>query len=200
MTVPNRHYRSSHRARLKPSANLSKIDRRAIEERLALELLVNTGQRGEDVNPMVRTHYRSGRISVVQEKTGARVEIPASADLRAVLDPWLDRHSQNLLLLPGKRGKGRGIDAFRHWMASAAAAAGLSDVTTHGLRYTAARRLAELGLDWQTIADITGHQTMEMARKYSEKRRRSTLAIAKLDAATKHQRRRKDERGGTDRS
>jgi integrase len=170
------------------------------EERLALELLVNTGQRGVDVNAMVRTHYRAGLISVVQKKTGARVEIRAAADLRAILDPWLENHPDTLLLLPGKRGKGRGIDAFRHWFSAASAAAGLDGVTTHGLRYAAATRLAELGLDWQSIADITGHQTMEMARKYSEKRRRATLAIAKLDAATKFRRKRTTERDGNDRS
>jgi len=170
------------------------------EERLGLELLVNTGQRGGDVNAMVRTHYRAGLISVVQEKTGARVEIPVAAALRAVLDPWLVQHPDDLLLLPGKRGKGRGIDAFRHWMAEASIAAGLVGVTIHGLRYTAATRLAELGLDWQSIADITGHETMEMARKYSEKRRRTTLAIAKLDAATGSAQKGIQERDGNDRS
>jgi len=170
------------------------------EERLAFELLLNTGQRGIDVNLMVRNHYRSGRISVVQEKTGARVEIPVSVALRTVLDPWLAEHPNDLLLLPGKRGKGRGVDAFRHWMSEAAVAAGLNDVTTHGLRYTAATRLQELGLDWQTIADITGHETMEMARKYSEKRRRTTLAIAKLDAATGSAQKGIQERDGNERS
>jgi integrase len=169
------------------------------EERLALELLVNTGQRGGDVNAMVRTHYRSGFISVVQEKTGARLEIPVAADLKAVLDPWLAQHPDNLLLLPGKLGKGRGIDAFRHWLSEAVRAAGIVGVTIHGLRYTAATRLAELGLDWHWIADITGHETMAMTRKYSEKRRRTTLSIATLDAATARQHTRKTERDGNDR-
>jgi integrase len=170
------------------------------EERLALELLVNTGQRGGDVNAMVRTHYRAGFISVVQEKTGARLEIPVTIDLRNVLDPWLAEHPNNLLLLPGKLGKGRGIDALRHWLSQAAIDAGVDGVTIHGLRYTAATRLAELGLDWQSIADITGHQTMAMALKYSEKRRRSTLSIARLDAATARQNSRRTERDGNDRS
>jgi hypothetical protein len=31
--------------------------------------------------------------------------------------------------------------------------------------------LAELGLDWQSITDITGHETTAVAREYIEKRR-----------------------------
>jgi len=41
---------------------------------------------------------------------------------------------------------------------------------------------------------------MEMARKYSEKRRRTTLAIAKLDAATGSAQKGIQERDGNERS
>ena len=37
-----------------------------------------------------------------------------------------------------------------------------------------------------TIAAITGHRTAEMVRKYTDKHRRATLAISKLDAARGH--------------
>jgi integrase len=57
------------------------------------------------------------------------------------------------------------------------------DCTLHGLRYTFATRGLELGLDWQRIESIVGHRTAQMAHKYTEKRRRSRLAIATLDAA-----------------
>jgi hypothetical protein len=43
--------------------------------------------------------------------------------------------------------------------------------------------LYELGCEWPTIAAITGHETAEMARKYSEKKRRAKTAIARLDDA-----------------
>jgi integrase len=35
----------------------------------------------------------------------------------------------------------------------------------HGLRYTFATRAIELGLDWQSIESIVGHDTAEMAQK-----------------------------------
>ncbi|MBF0251143.1 MAG: tyrosine-type recombinase/integrase [Alphaproteobacteria bacterium] len=63
-------------------------------------------------------------------------------------------------------------------------AAGLTDeCTTHGLRYTAATILRELGCEWPMIASITGHETAEMARKYSEKKRFASMAVARLDEA-----------------
>jgi integrase len=55
------------------------------------------------------------------------------------------------------------------------------DCHSHGLRYTAAVRLSELGCDWETISSITGHETVSMVRKYLAKRRGARLAIKRLD-------------------
>lgn len=160
-------------------------------ERVAFELLLNTGQRGGDVIAMVRTHYRDGVLSVVQQKirrrvgtARARVEVPASDDLKAVLEPWLETHTHlSILVRNGAPLKG---DHFRHIMREAYTASGLlADFTTHGLRYAAATRLFELGVDWGTIGEIVGHQTMQMVGKYTEKRRRARLAVDKLNRATR---------------
>lgn len=63
-------------------------------------------------------------------------------------------------------------------------AAGLPETCTlHGLRYTTATILRELGVDPLDIAEILGHRTEAMTRKHSEKRRRAARAIVKLDAA-----------------
>jgi integrase len=158
------------------------------DQRRAFELLLNTAQRGSDVAPMVRTHYRNGVISVAsQEKTGARVDVPASADLRFVLDPWLEKNPSAMLLLPGERGKGWSVDALRHVMGEAYEKAGLVGVTTHGLRFCGATRLHEIGCDWEAIGAITGHETAEMVRHYVRKKRLATIAIKKLDRATKRE-------------
>ena len=65
------------------------------------------------------------------------MEIPAAADLRAILD----------------LGYGTTRIPSCCCLASAGRAAALS---------------VAAGLDWQSIADVTGHQTMEMVRIYSE--------------------------------
>jgi integrase len=154
-------------------------------ERVLFEAFINTGQRGSDIAPMIRQQYFRGEISVAQEKTGERVWIPASRDLRAALDPWLDGHS-HVVLFPTPTGRPLKIHHMRHLMRDAIREASLpDDCTLHGCRYTFATRALELGLDWQTVESIVGHRTAEMAFKYTEKRRRARLAIATLDAGTK---------------
>jgi integrase len=154
-------------------------------ERVLFEVFDSTGQRGGDVAPMVRQQYYRGEIAVAQEKTGERVWIPASRDLRAVLDPWLAEH-KHVVLFPTPTGRPLKVDYMRHVMRAAIRAAALHDeCTLHGLRYTFATRAIELGLDWQTIESIVGHKTAEMAFKYTQKRRRARLTIVTLDAARK---------------
>ena len=152
-------------------------------ERVLFEIFDGTGQRGSDVAPMVRQQYYKGEIAVAQEKTGERVWIPASRDLRAVLDRWLSGHT-HVVMFPTPTGRSLKVDHMRHVMRAAIRAAALpDDCTLHGLRYTFATRAIELGLDWQTIESIVGHKTAEMAVKYTEKRRRARLAIVTIDAA-----------------
>jgi integrase len=152
-------------------------------ERVAFELALNTAQRGGDVVGMTRKHYFGGIVHVTQNKGGSRVAIPASADLRAVLDPWLAKH-KHIVILATARGRPFKVDHFRHVMRDAYTAAGLpADCTTHGLRYTAATVLHEIGCDWEIISSITGHETVEMVRHYIRKKRAAKLAIASLDEA-----------------
>src|SRR5260370_39504854 len=94
-------------------------------ERVLFEAFLNTGQRGGDVAPMIRQQYFRGEIAVAQEKTKERVWIPASSDLRAVPDPWLDRHDHVALFPTHTRPPPR-VDYMRHLMRDAMRAAGLA--------------------------------------------------------------------------
>lgn len=158
-------------------------------ERAAFELALNTAQRGGDVLAMTWGHV-DGEVRVHQQKTGARVGMPVSRDLGAALDAWRkalpsENRERGQAILGGMR-----IDRFRHRMALAYREAGLTDVTTHGLRYAGATRVYELvrGLPdidpWEFVADITGHATMQMAKKYAGQRRRARLVVERLDAST----------------
>lgn len=55
-------------------------------ERLVFELALNTGQRRGDLVDMGWQHVTGDAIHVRQNKTGARVAIPITPELRAVLD------------------------------------------------------------------------------------------------------------------
>ena len=48
----------------------------------------------------------------------------------------------------------------------------------------AATRLRELGLSWDVIASITGHDTAEMVAYYTEQKRKAQIAIGTLNVAT----------------
>lgn len=152
-------------------------------ERTAFELYLNTGQRGGDIVEMTRQRYQSGAITVTQNKTKERVWIPVAEQLADALTPWLDAH-QHIVMLASARGRPLHISTLQHTMRSAIRDAGLpDDCTLHGLRYTAAAILHELGLDWEIIGSITGHQTAQMVRKYIAKKRNAQIAIARLNAA-----------------
>ena len=105
------------------------------------------------------------------------------------------------MILTGEKGKAFGEGTFSHLINDAckevkvqnaageevpALVVGMANggVTAHGLRFTAATRLRELGLSWDVIAAITGHDTAEIVEFYSERKRKSELAVATLNAAT----------------
>ena len=153
-------------------------------QRVAFEIMLNTGQRRGDVVRMARNQYRKGWVSLTQEKTGRKLEIPASQDLVAVLEPWLTAHEHLVILTNQNKLKGKAL-TDRHFstiMREAYTDAGLpTDCTSHGLRYTAATVLHELGCDWETISAVTGHETRQMVQKYSQQKIRASAAISRLE-------------------
>ncbi|MEK9967775.1 MAG: tyrosine-type recombinase/integrase, partial [Ferrovibrio sp.] len=170
-------------------------------QRAAVDLLLFGGQRRGDTIAMTRAHYRLEEfgkekrlgIFVAQEKTDARLCIPAADKLIRSLDAYLPLHDQMTLLVDPKTGKPFQKRSFSGFMRESIAAAGLPDsVSVHGARYTAATRLWEIlraaghadDMAWQVVGSITGHETVAMARKYTSKRRLAILGIAAINAAT----------------
>ena len=146
-----------------------------------------------------------------QRRTGGRgrVWVPISNDLRMALDAWNARqqawieHRLNRkkslpihidvkkMILTGVKGKAFSDGTFSHLINDASkkvpdlvVGAEVGGVTPHGLRLAAATRLKELGLSWDVIASITGHDTAEMVAHYTNQKRKAQLAIAALNAAT----------------
>ena len=61
-------------------------------------------------------------------------------------------------------------------------AAGLVGMTFHGLRYTAAAKLAEAGCSLKEIASITGHKSLAMIEKYTRDADQERLSGAAIIA------------------
>jgi len=148
--------------------------------RLALALLLYTGQRRSDVIRMGRQHVRAGELHVRQQKTGRELTIPVLPELRAVLDAV---QSDHLTFLTTAQGKPLTAAGFTNWFRDMCNEAGLPKGTSaHGLRKATCRRLAEAGRSAHEIAAISGHRSLREVQRYTEAADQVRMARAAIKA------------------
>jgi integrase len=147
-------------------------------ERLALGLLLYTGQRRSDVIHMGRQHLRNGLLEVKQRKTGVELTIPVHPELQAIID---QTPANNMTFLITRWGKPFTGTPFSNWFGEACAQAGLHHCSAHGLRKAAATRLAEAGCTAHEIAAITGHASLREVERYTKAADQKRLAAAAID-------------------
>lgn len=141
---------------------------------LALSLLLYTGQRRSDVVRMGRQHIKAGTIHVQQQKTKTRLAIPVHARLQRVLDAVDGDH---LTFLMTQQGKPFSPAGFTNWFVECAVEAGLPPHSTpHGLRKSAARRLAEAECTPHQIMAVTGHKNLREVSHYTAAAGQGVLA------------------------
>jgi len=147
--------------------------------RLALALMLYTGQRRSDAVAMGRQHIKGDSISVCQQKTNTRLEIPLHPDLREAINATPMKNMTFLVTSHGNPFKAAG---FGNWFRKRCDEAGLKHCSAHGLRKAAARRLAEAGCSNQVIKAITGHKTDKEVSRYTaaaDQKRLADQAMAK---------------------
>jgi integrase len=145
--------------------------------RLALELLVNTGQRRSDVVRMGRQHIRDGILSLRQQKTGVVIEIPVLPEMQAALDAM--PKSEHLTFLTTEYGKAFTAAGFGNWFRDRCKEAGLAKgYAAHGLRKAAATRHANSGATAHELMAWFGWTTLKEAERYTRAANRKQLAQA----------------------
>lgn len=133
-------------------------------QRLAFEILLNTGLRVSDAVRLGPQHLKGGYHTIVTQKTKKQVNIPMHPDLRPVLDGIEDKQ---LTYLATRQGRSRSSKAFTNYVIDAAKDAGLPPHrSAHGLRKAICVRLAEVGCDPYEIMAITGHQNLAEVMTY----------------------------------
>ncbi|TFW14001.1 hypothetical protein EGY25_01975 [Brevundimonas intermedia] len=142
-------------------------------ERLAFDLLLYTAQRSGDVRQMGRQHVQGAAILVRQEKTKAFLELPIHPRLKASLETV---PSGQMLFLVTQGGSGFTAGGFGNWFRDACRAAGIAERSAHGLRKSAATRLADAGCTEAQIKAVTGHQTSKEVERYTKARDQKRLA------------------------
>lgn len=148
--------------------------------RWLIDMALETGQRGQDVVVMVWTHYDGNMISVVQQKTGARIWIPASARLRATLGEIRAGHRGTAVILTNKSGRAWTEGHFRKEIGALMKRIGFPGYSIHGLRKNATNRLLEAGCSTKEAQSITGHTTLQMIELYGAEAERKTLAVSAI--------------------
>lgn len=135
--------------------------------RLALDLMLWTGQRPGDARVMGRQHIREGRLVVDQEKRQGEVVIslPLLAPLAESIVATPSGHLTFLVTDFGRPFSPKGFgNKMRQWCDEA----GLPQCSAHGLRKAAARRFAEAGCSNQEIKSWTGHSTDSEVSRYTK--------------------------------
>jgi integrase len=142
--------------------------------RLALYLLLYTGQRECDVITMRWDHIRDGMIRVKQRKTSEVVWIAIDPALRAILDqtPRINEY-----ILNSERGQPfASSNGLSRAIKRTLKEIGIGDHSGHGLRVSAACALKEAGCSDDLVAAITGHTNMKTLRIYLKEVDRQQLA------------------------
>jgi integrase len=150
--------------------------------RLALALLLYTGQRRSDVVRMGRQHVREGTLQVKQVKTCMELMIPVHPALADIL---AGMPADNLTFLTTQFGKPFAAAGFGNWFREQCNVAGLPHCSAHGLRKAAARRLAEAGCTEHEIGAITGHTSLREIVRYTkavDQKRLARAAMEKMSA------------------
>lgn len=151
------------------------------QPRLAMEIMLWTGQRRSDARMFGPADIIDGRIRVEQAKTGKEGMISVSPQLVAAITamPPPPEGATTFLLTKfghpfSKAGFG---NAMRRWCDQA----GLPECTAHGLRKAIMRRMAELGMSNQTMKSVSFHSRDEEVALYTRAANQQRMADSAID-------------------
>jgi integrase len=159
------------------------------EQRLAFELLLNTGQRVSDVVKMGRKHVKDDAITITQKKSGETIEvtIPILPALKVALDEIQARRIAPTFLL-NQYGQARSAGGLSTMFIEWRGKAGLpDDLHAHGLRKAFCRIAAEVGMTPHEIMSLSGHKTLQEVMRYTaavDRKKMAARGMAKIEQRT----------------
>lgn len=142
--------------------------------RLALTLLLYTGQRRGDVVRMGRQHIQDNILRLRQEKTGNLIEIPVRQEIWDALAAV--SKSDQLAFLATGSGKQFTSAGFGNWFRDRCNEAGLPQCSSHGLRKAAATRAAENGATTEQLKSWFGWTSDSEPSRYTKAANRARMA------------------------
>jgi integrase len=157
------------------------------KERLALALLLYTGQRVSDVARMGWQHIKGEHITVRQEKTDTPLMLKMHPELVRMLTVV---PRSNLTFLLTERSAAFSAAGLSNWFGKRCRAAGLSHCTAHGLRKLALTRRANAGATTEMLKAFGGHKTSKDVEHYVRSADQARLDEQGLDLQLRAERER----------
>jgi integrase len=156
--------------------------------RLALALLLYTGQRRSDMVTLGPQHVKDGWITITQAKNRARkpvtLSIPVLPDLQDIID---QTQTGNLAFLVTQFGKPFTADGFGNWFRKRCDEAELPTCSAHGLRKAGAALAAENGATERQLMAIFGWSTMKEAARYTKAANQKVVAASGMKLLSREQ-------------
>lgn len=150
-----------------------------LDVRRIIDLAVFTGQRRGDLAKMRWSDWKRPPINeiwVKQQKTGKELKIPVHRDLDLNAFP-----KDAVTILQSRQGKPYTVSGLSSRFDRGTAHLDLTGYVFHGLRKSAAVRLAEAGCTPHEIKSVTGHETIAMVEEYTKDAEQRRLARAAFD-------------------
>src|SRR5215210_2979975 len=149
---------------------------------------LNTGLRRGEIFGLRWTEVDWSRnfIHVINTKTGKSRIIPLNDATRAVLRQQQEKSQSEFVFVSPRTGAR--LRNLRNGFGKACEDAKVFNFHFHDLRHTFASRLADAGVDAFTIAELMGHSTLEMTKRYThvtDERKRRAVAALKRPATRK---------------
>lgn len=151
----------------------------------AVLLALSTGMRHGEIMGLTwdRVDLKAGRITLERTKNGERRLVPLNGEaLAAAREMGKVRRLDSALLFLSHGDSATPIDLRKPWE-TALSVAGIENFRFHDLRHTAASYLAMSGADMLTIADVLGHKTLQMVKRYAHlSDQHKAEAVARMNA------------------
>lgn len=142
-------------------------------QRLAFEVLFNTGLRRGDAVRLGRQHVRDGIAFIKAEKTGVDLTIPVNATLREAIEAG---PVGGMAFIAAENGRPLTKESFGNFFRDWCAAAGVK-ASAHGIRKLAASRLAEMGGSEEELQAYFGWQSVGQSSVYTKAASRKAKAL-----------------------
>jgi integrase len=148
-----------------------------------LIVALNTGMRKGEILTLKWScvDFQRGIIYVVNTKNGRNREVPMNAAVRQEFLQLQNPASESEYVFVNPE-TGRNLVEIKKGFAGACRDASIKNFHFHDARHTAATRMADAGVDAFTIAEILGHTTMQMTKRYThalgENKRQAVEALS----------------------